>query len=100
MKKKIQIGLCSLMFAVTSFASAAEKWGGVELGQAATAAAEEFKSEHGEALNASVSSIAIKKNIQGTAGTATITYKEAGATKTAELFCHAHAPGEIDCHGH
>lgn len=67
-----------------------------QLPTAAKAAADAFKAELGATLYNTIFGIQIQKASDG--GKAKIFYKEAGATKTLEFFCHFHTADEIDCH--
>lgn len=67
-----------------------------ELPVAAKVAADAFKAELGATLYNAIFGIQVQKTADG--GKAKIFYKEAGATKTLDLFCHHHDGEEIDCH--
>jgi len=93
---KLKNVLLTLTLTLGASAFAAEQWTVTELKLAQDSALAKFSSDGGN--TAAISGLAVKKNIQGTAGKVVITTKVDGASSDTEYFCHYHEADEIDCH--
>jgi len=103
MKKLLTIGMSVAILSTSAVGFAADgKWGSAELKTAASAALDKFKATLPEA-DANISTVNVKRGVQGNSAKIVVSYKEADAVKTAEYFCHVHQhegeeEAEIDCH--